>query len=187
MLKRIKHSFLAVICLVLLFPLARMFLVVDEEPKQEDVIIALSGDVGRLEKAASLYHEGYADKIILSLANASGMTVEEAVASGVPEQDLILEEEATSTYKNALYTKEKMVEQGFDSAIVVSSDYHMRRVKLVFEQVYRGSGIELKYVSALRNRQDWYKDKENILFTASEFLKLPGYMLQLYKFVDLKG
>ncbi|MCP3761391.1 YdcF family protein [Domibacillus sp. A3M-37] len=182
-----KYAFLAIVGFVVLFPLARLFLVVNEEPKNADVIIALSGDVGRLEKAADLYHEGYADQVMLSLANEAGMTVEEAVAFGVSEQDLLLEEEATSTYTNALYTKEMMVEKGFDSAIVVSSDYHMRRVKLVFEHVYRDSGIELTYVSSLRNGQAWYWDKQNILFTAKEFVKLPGYVLRLYKFVDLEG
>lgn len=187
MKRRIKWLVLLVACLVLLFILGRAYLVVDEEPVRADVVIALSGDVGRLERAANLYHAEYADTVMLSLANEPGMTVEEAVAFGVPESDLILEEEATSTYTNAVYTKEKMIEIGLESALVVSSDYHMRRVKLVFDQVYEEAGIELTYVASLRNEVPWYRDGANIWFTVKEFVKLPGYWLGLYRFVDLDG
>ncbi|MEM1502847.1 YdcF family protein [Domibacillus sp. 8LH] len=183
----IKWCLLAIISAIFLLPLARFYLVVDEEPEKVDTIIVLSGDAGRLKKAAALYDKDYADKILLSNAKEAGTTAEEAVAFGVAEQDLVLEEEATSTYTNALYTKEIMIEKGLDSAIVVSSDYHMRRVKLVFDQVYKESGIKLTYVSSLRSNGAWYLDKRNIGLTAKEFVKLPGYVLRLYKFVDLEG
>lgn len=186
MKRRIKWLGLLAASLVLLFILGREYLVVYEEPVQADVVIALSGDVGRLERAAELYHAGYADAVMLSLANEPGMTVQEATAFGVPESDLILEEEATSTYTNAVYTKEVMMENGFESALVVSSDYHIRRVKLVFDQVYEGTDIELTYVASLRNEVTWYRDRANVWFTVKEFVKLPGYWLGLYRFVDLE-
>ncbi|MCM3791205.1 YdcF family protein [Domibacillus indicus] len=187
MRKIIKYTFYIVIGFLLLLPLARMFLVVDEQPTEAEVIITLSGDTGRLRKAVELYNKGYSSKIMLSNAAEPGTTPEEAVTLGVPEQDLLLETEATSTYTNALYTKTLMVEQGFDSAIVVSSDYHMRRVKLIFDQVYKNSGIELTYVSSLRNDEAWYRDKKNIRLTLKEFIKLPAYELRLYKWIDMEG
>ncbi|MEM1502850.1 YdcF family protein [Domibacillus sp. 8LH] len=187
MRKIIQYTFYIVMGFLLLLPLARMFLVVDEQPTEAEVIITLSGDVGRLGKAADLYHKGYSNKVMLSNAAEPETTPEEAVTLGVPKQDLLLEKEATSTYTNALYTKELMVEQGFDSAIVVSSDYHMRRVKLIFDQVFKNSGIELTYVSSLRNDQAWYRDKENIRFTLKELIKLPAYGLRLYKWIDMEG
>ncbi|WP_050183301.1 YdcF family protein [Domibacillus robiginosus] len=185
MRKIIKYVVYTVIGFLLVLPLARMFLVVDEKPLEAEVIITLSGDTGRLGKAADLYHKGYSNKVILSNAAEPGTTPEEAVALGVPEEDILLEKEATSTYTNALYTKEIMTEQEFDSAIVVSSDYHMRRVKFTFDHVYKDSGIKLTYVSSLRNDQAWYQDKENILFTVKEWTKLPAYGLRLYKWIDL--
>ncbi|WP_309089143.1 YdcF family protein [Domibacillus sp.] len=181
----IKRVFYIGIVFLFLFPLARSFLVIHEEPKEAEAIIVLSGDKGRLIKAADFYHKGYAGKVMLSNSSEEGMTPEEAAALGVPMKDLLLEEEATSTYTNAVYTKEKMVENDLDSAIVISSDYHMRRVKLVFDHVYRYSGIELTYVSSLRNNQAWYRDYNNILCTAKEYIKLPAYVLMLYKFIDL--
>lgn len=185
MRKIIKYIFYIVIGFLLILPLARLFLVVDEQPTEAEVIITLSGDIGRLGKAADLYHKGYSNKVMLSNTAEPGTTPEEAVALGVPEQDLLLEKEATSTYTNAHYTKGLMIEKGFDSAIVVSSDYHMRRVKLIFDQVYKSSGINLTYVSSLRNDQAWYRDKENILYTIKEWIKLPAYGLRLYKWIDL--
>ncbi|KKB35451.1 YdcF family protein [Bacillus thermotolerans] len=173
------------IILIILIPIARFFLVIDEEPKKADVIVVLSGDIGRLEKAAELYHNGYADQMMLSAATEAGTTPEEAIAFGVSEEDLILENEATSTYTNALYTKEKMEKYSFDSAIVVSSDYHMRRVKFIFDRVYQDSGVDLIYDASSRNDEAWYLDKRNVLLTAGEFMKLPAYWLGLYKFINL--
>jgi uncharacterized SAM-binding protein YcdF (DUF218 family) len=185
MRKKVKYVFWMIIGFLVLFPLARLCLIVDEKPEKADVIIVLSGDVGRLGKAASLYHEDYTNKVMLSNGKEAGTTAKEAAAFGVANEDLLLEEAATSTYTNALYTKEMMEENDLDSALVVSSDYHMRRVKLVFDQLYRDSNIELTYVSSLRSNKAWYLDKSNIRFTVKEFIKLPGYVLRLYKFVDL--
>ncbi|WNS81190.1 YdcF family protein [Domibacillus sp. DTU_2020_1001157_1_SI_ALB_TIR_016] len=185
MRKKEKYGLLVVIGFLIVFLFARWLLIVDEEPKQADVIMALSGDAGRLEKAADLYHKGYAEKVMLSNSIEAGTTLEEATALGVPEPDIILEEEATSTYTNAVYTKKLMEEQGFDSAVVVSSDYHMGRVKLIYERTYRDTDIELTYVASLRSDKSWYLDKTNILFTAKEYIKLLAYILGLYKFIDL--
>ncbi|WP_018394764.1 YdcF family protein [Bacillus sp. 37MA] len=185
-MKRIKHGSILVTLACIFMIAGRGFLVVDEEPKKADVIIVLSGDTGRLERAAALYKEGYSDYVMLSIASEEGLRAQQATELGVANAALLLEKKATSTYTNAVYTKELMATHSLRSAIVVSSDYHMRRVKLIFDRVYKDSGIELTYVASQRNDQMWYKDRANVWHTFTEFVKIPAYALRLYKFVDIE-
>ncbi|KKB40901.1 YdcF family protein [Bacillus thermotolerans] len=185
MFKIVKYGLIIIAVFIIFFPAIRSILVVNEKPEVVDVIIVLSGEAGRLEKAAELYHADYADRVMLSLATEKGTTPEEAVEFGISEKHLILEKKATSTYTNALYTKEKIEEYNINSAIVVSSDYHMQRVELVFDRVYSDSGIKLIYVASPPNEHTKDRTPHNILFIAKEFIKLVGYWLGLYKFIDL--
>ncbi|WP_063975153.1 YdcF family protein [Domibacillus aminovorans] len=185
-MSRIKRGIMMLTLLFTFFIFGKYFLIVNEEPKKVDVIIALSGDAGRLEKAVDLYKKDYSDYVMLSVASEEGLRAQQAIELGVLDAALLLEDEATSTYTNAVYSKDLMELYHLRSAIVVSSDYHMRRVKLIFERVYKDSGIELTYVASQRNDQVWYKDWTNIRYTFNEFVKLPAYALRLYKFIDIE-
>lgn len=152
---------------------AKDYLVVNEEPLHSDVIIVLSGEEGRLEKGASLYHEGYGKRVLLTSA------------FGIPEEALILEEKATSTYTNAVYAKEEMAKYDLTSAIVVTSDYHTRRTKVIFERVFKGSGMELTYVASVSASGETLGDF-SMSKAMNEYVKLIGYLIGLYYFLDLE-
>ncbi|RHW39537.1 YdcF family protein [Lysinibacillus yapensis] len=178
----IKLLLVLVVGLILISIFGKNFLVVNEEPVKSDVIIVLSGGEGRLEKAASLYDEGYAPQVLLTTYGEDGFSKQEVMAAGLPDEALILEEEATSTYTNALYSKQIMEKHQLNSAIVVTSDYHTKRTKFIFERVFEESGAELTFVAATPadslGEFSW--------FTAfGEYVKLIGYYLGLYKFIDL--
>ncbi|MGE7664836.1 YdcF family protein [Ureibacillus composti] len=181
--KIVAMLIIIIICLFAVLYISRGYLVVDEAPKQADVIIVLSGDEGRLAKGAQLYNEGYADYVLLTKANEEFITKEEAINFGIPESHIILEKEATSTYKNATYAKLLLEEHQFNSAIVVSSDYHMRRTKLSFERVFKGSDMELTYVAAPLNGE---VGEISIPTAIKEYIKLVGYTLGMYRFIDLE-
>ena len=67
---------------------------------------------------------------------AAGSRVEDAESFGIPRDALLTENKATSTYENALYSKEIILENEIKSALVVTSNYHMRRTRLAFERVF---------------------------------------------------
>ena len=46
---------------------------------------------------------------------------------GVPEKDIILEDKSRSTMENLVFSAKIMQENGLDSAIIVTSDYHAER------------------------------------------------------------
>ena len=97
---------------------------------------------------------------------------------------VIEEYQATSTYTNATESLKLMDEYGFDSALVVTSDYHLKRSKMIYDRV-NGGQYNLKYIAALsadgkawKERADWKRA------WFSEFYKLWGYRIGLYNFID---
>ncbi|WP_340392685.1 YdcF family protein [Paenibacillus sp. FSL E2-0190] len=166
--------------LLIFFFTAGSFLSQDQSPKQSDVIIVLSGGQGRVEKAAELYKAGYAPYVILSnakeLTSKSGDMVQTALALGIPQDVIYTENAADSTYQNAEHTLPIMKEYGFKSAIVVSSDFHMRRVKFFFGRVYKKSEIELTYVGSASgyNAKRWWSDRKSRETTFNEYVKMIG-------------
>jgi uncharacterized SAM-binding protein YcdF (DUF218 family) len=161
------------------------YLVVDEKPRTVDAIIVCAGDKGtRTEKGVKLFQEGYAKRLILSGGIVYHNTTEadlmamHAVELSVDRAKIIEEAKADSTYQNAVFTKKLMQRYGFKSAIVVSSNYHMRRVKLTFDRQYEGTGIKLYYAAARDPDFDparWWANNKSIMYTITEYVKLLGY------------
>lgn len=113
-------------------------------------------------------------------------SVDDAARHGIPESRLIHEYDATSTYTNATQTMDKMREHGFTSAIIVTSDYHMKRSKLIFDRVNDGS-VKFIYVPALSvEGEQWIERDYALRIWESEFVKMWGYRFGLYKIVDLE-
>ncbi|MHA6533604.1 YdcF family protein [Paenibacillus sp. BAC0078] len=181
-IRKIRMIPLYVITLFLLviFFIAGHFLPVFQSPQQADVIIVLSGGAGRVEKGVELYKEGYAPYILLSNAkestSATGDMLQTALALGIPKDAILTENAALSTYQNAELTLPIMKQHGFTSAIVVSSEFHMRRVKLLFDHVYKKSGIELTYIGADSgyNAKYWWSDRYSRETTFNEYTKMIG-------------
>lgn len=175
-----KKKLFFYLCLLTIFFTAGLPLAFSEAPKQTDVIIVLSGGGGRVEQAVELFKEGIAPYMLLSAvsenAGPSGDMHQTALALGIPEEAILTEDAAQSTYQNALFTLPIMKQHGFKSAIVVSSDFHMRRVKFIFDHVYKKSGIELTYIGADSgyHAKAWWSDRYSRETTFNEYTKMIG-------------
>lgn len=176
-----------ILSMVLIMINAGRFLVCYEQPRKADVIVILAGDRGeRTEYGVLLFKQKMADKIVMSggkvyndLTIASIMK-KHAESLGVPEEAIISEDESDSTMQNAQFTKSILLEKGYKKAIIVSSNYHMRRVRMVFEKVYKDTGIKLFYCAAKNRDFDenhWWSNSKSIMLTLSEYIKLIGYFL----------
>lgn len=59
-----------------------------------------------------------------------------AIQEGVREEDLYLEKNSRDTVGDAYFTiKNVAIPKGFKSLLIVSSDYHLERAKVVFEKI----------------------------------------------------
>lgn len=132
---------------------------ISDLPEKSDTIVVFAGGVGesgqagqgyeeRVLHAIDLYKKHFAKKLIFSSGYVYAFQETDvmkvlALSLGVPEKDIILEKRATNTFQNIKYTKEIMEEHIWNSALVVSSPYHMRRVELVYKKVAPGIKISL--------------------------------------------
>jgi uncharacterized SAM-binding protein YcdF (DUF218 family) len=130
---------------------------ISEPPAKADVIVVFAGGAGesgkqgqgyeeRVEYAVELYKKGYAGHLIFS--SGYTYTIKEvdimkalAVSMGVPASAITLENKSGYTYEFVRNTGEIMDRNGWKSALLVSSPYHMRRASLVYKK--SGSGLKI--------------------------------------------
>lgn len=179
-------TFSVILCYI--FSYLGIFLSVTEEPHKADVIVVLAGDKGdRVTYGVNLYKEGYSNKLLFTggeevegRIEADSMK-EQALELGVVEKDVILEKESRSTYTNALFTKELIQKYNYKSAIIVTSKYHMRRARLVFNKIFKDTNETLFYCATNDsnfNPEKWWSNIKSIKQTISEYIKLVAYLLE---------
>jgi len=137
------------------------YLIASDPPKNVDAIVILSGaESDRIPEAARLYAEGYSDTIILtdtglsktptpgteeSPIDPNGIKTRELAGMGVPISNIILPGDVvSSTTGEAEAVLETMQKQRMESAMIVTDPYHTRRAKIVFDSIFRDSGIDLR-------------------------------------------
>jgi uncharacterized SAM-binding protein YcdF (DUF218 family) len=113
-------------------------------PQKADVAIVLGAAVWgtqpspglreRLDLALRLYQQEYVPFILVSGGLGEGKQIDEATAmknylleKGVPEDSIIIENQARTTYENLLFSKKLMDDYAFRSALIVSHGYHLAR------------------------------------------------------------
>ncbi|HIA64621.1 TPA: YdcF family protein [Candidatus Poribacteria bacterium] len=171
--------------------LAMVLIVQTDSLQPVDTIIILAGDAERFQHGVSLYESEYAPHIIFTSDSAPLLLVdlhinwEEITTNAIKKAgisegstSLVL---STSTYDDAKYSYQLMQEKGFQSAIVVSSPYHMRRVRMIFNKIYKNSGIELQY-SPVENSwfsvEKWWTRERELVTINNEYIKLIFYRLK---------
>lgn len=163
------------------------WLVVEDKLEPVDLIVVLSGDDNgeRVAEAVKLYKQDYAKKLLLSggplawhLTSAAWMK-NQATVSGVPARDILLEDASRSTKENARFSLPIMQKHEFKSVILVTSPYHARRAKWVFQKVFAKSGIKVKAYPVQASTfkiHRWWTRHEDIQHFALEYLSLIFYL-----------
>ncbi len=110
-----------------------------------DAIVALgcsnhgSGNA-RVERAVELLRSGLAERLVVSGGRSTYMC-ERARALGVEE--CLHEARSTNTGENALYSLELAESHAWTRLAIVTSAFHMRRTRLLFER--HGAGWEMTF------------------------------------------
>lgn len=136
-----------------------------EDCGEADAIIAVSGGdtLARTEEAIMLYKAGWAPKLVFAGAakdkdgpsNAAVMR-ETALLAGVPDGDIIIDEDSETTKQNAEETASLLTSSGISSVIVVTSAYHQRRTTLEFERRFDGIKVRSHPVKTDRQWSAWW-------------------------------
>ncbi|HUK32969.1 MAG TPA: YdcF family protein, partial [Vicinamibacterales bacterium] len=114
-------------------------------------IVVFAGGVGengragggmpeRLNEAVALYRAGYAPYMIFSSGYVYSFKEAEsmrdlAVAQGVSPSAIVLEQRATNTHQNVVFSNAILRDHKSTSILLVSSPYHMRRALMVWHKL----------------------------------------------------
>ncbi len=119
--------------------------------------------VARVDHAVALYKNHYASKILMSGgtdeesgANEALTMKKWAIASGVPEKDILVEKESTSTYENFALSKEVLSKADLRSVIIVTEPYHIARAGLVASKLQYNYSLSPAVKSVCWNRNNFF-------------------------------
>lgn len=188
MFKPIKFCFKILAWVVLMTTLAGLvawfypekFLTVDSGPVTADVLIVVGGGSSHHERplrAAGLFRQGAAPRIIISGAGDAQINRRLLLAAGVPPQAIEIEDKSATTFENAEFTGSLLRAEKIHTAILVTSWYHARRAEKTFAHFVP----EVRFFSRPAyygfDRADWKINGLNRRMRL-EFLKLPGYWIR---------
>ena len=177
------------------------YLGMHQKPEKADVIVGFGNfntDIAR--RAAQLYLEGYAPKVLFSGGlgrNTEGLLPESeavrfakvAMACGVPECDIILEDKSTNTAENILFTREKLAELGLphDHILGVHQPFMERRITAAMgvywpEQRFRVTSPQVTIPEYLRRaREQGVSENASISVIVGDFQRIQLYAEKGYQ------
>jgi uncharacterized SAM-binding protein YcdF (DUF218 family) len=190
-------TILSVVAAALALPHLGDWLQVEDTPEKADYIVVLDGDGHRLLKAAELYRSGFAAKILLSngYVKAPSRLDQVRIELGYPDiaphelrarllEHLGVPRAATETFGNGpistLEEAQALAQFIGDRAatlILVTSPYHSRRAKLIFQDVMPRVRFMLASPPERRIAARWWGDQESAEATLTETAKLIYYWL----------
>ncbi len=166
------------------------FLVVNDPLERVDAIIAIGG--GGPERVAigvELWREGYGRWLIVSggpyrlgprsvAQNSAIVMRNHALASGVPADRILVDDDSESTLDNAQACARLMKAHGLRSATLVTSPYHTRRAGFVFARVFRSQGLEVRVHAAPSSFFEihrWWSRHRDRNLVVQEYVKLLAF------------
>lgn len=154
-----------------------------EAPRKADVALVLAGgwQGERVLKAGELVREGYVPYVLLSGPSSyyeqpeCNYEIPFAVQRGLKaEWFQCAPNRATSTEEEARAMIAELERRGVKKCLVVSVRTHMRRARMLFNEV-KPAGMELHFVAAADRSyrlEDWYRTRQGKKAVLLEWLKL---------------
>jgi uncharacterized SAM-binding protein YcdF (DUF218 family) len=167
------------------------FLVHADDLQRSGAVVLLSGgDTERLDEAAFLMRERYAELLLLTDTDQvmpDGMRVGqyqrlEMIARGVsPAQIGTTYLVVNSTRDEAGAVREYLQRHSVSSCIIVTDPFHTRRTRLIFGREMEGTGIDVRVIPARDHwyrAESWFLSRRGWQATVSEYVKLAAFVLQ---------
>jgi uncharacterized SAM-binding protein YcdF (DUF218 family) len=189
--------FLAVLCIGLYLarhPIMRFAAeswIVDEPAPHADVIVILSDDnfyADRATHAAELFRQGVAPLVVASgkrlrpSAGISELMEHDLIERGVPKEKVLrFAQDADGPREEALALEHLSVERKWNSVVIVTSNYHTRRSRYVFEKTFPSS-IKVSVASARDGDFDperWWEKRKSVKLFINELTAMIENMWEL--------
>lgn len=169
------------------------YLIQEDEKVLTEYAFVLGGNsLDRGNEAFQLYKSGTIKKIVCtgenipSVLEAVGKPMTEAELTAdylkntkeIPDSLIEIINEGTSTREESYAILEFCKRKNIKSATLISSKFHLRRVRNVFEAVFADEGIILNFqgcVNSKFNEMEWWKTEEGMIAINNEYIKLIYY------------
>lgn len=169
-------------------------LIVEDAPVHVDVVYALGGSsLDRGRELAVLLQQGVAPIGVTTGSNLSsaleayGLEVSEASLTataarraGAPSKRIDMLVMGTSTWEEAAAVLDDARRRGADTIVVITTEFHTRRVARVFRKRFEGSGITVLVHGARASDYDperWWTSEEGLIMVNNEYMKLLYYAI----------
>ncbi len=171
------------------------FLSPEDELEHVDALFVLGGNsFDRGNEAALLFHDQWTDKIVCSGGNIPTVlsaldlplyeheiTRRLLINDGIDSTQIDVLTTATSTWEEANEIVEYCKANNVQSAMILSSKFHLRRVRRVFSKAFADSSTKLLYHGAPSsdyNEDEWWKSEGGLIMLNNEYVKLFYYFLK---------
>lgn len=197
--RRLVYLLIFILLVVLLLkPVMRAmgrYLVADDPLEKTELVVVLGGNSYERGLAGAEVHRKFPDQAFVTtggnvpmqlLALDTSMYEAELtrhlmVKKGVPVSQITALTTATSTQEEAKEVLDYARKNNIHSITVISSTYHLRRVRWTFEKQFDNSGIELRFYGAVSEEFEpemWWKSESGLVTTNNEYIKLMYYLLK---------
>jgi uncharacterized SAM-binding protein YcdF (DUF218 family) len=174
---------LLLLCLIVLAPVVGFVRFVESMPTVEtppsrnaDGIVVLTGAAFRISDALVLLADGRGKRLLISGVNPA--TRSQEISRLMPEHQRLfsccvdLDRSAINTIGNAIETRRWVAGQGFQSLIVVTSNFHMPRA--MAELAYQLPGVTLVPYAVISERvrvETWWNNPSTTKLLFWEYVK----------------
>lgn len=177
------------------------YLVKEDKLQKADAIVVLMGSIAdRALQVSDIYEKGWASKVILveegmegfkalqqrgvELQSNSDQFIEALIGLGVNEGNIIkVPGPARSTQQEATLIRDYVLDKAsIDTLIIVSSSPHARRAAMIFRKALKNKNRKFcimvsPSIYTSYNPDGWWKRREDIQYTLSEYLKILNFQL----------
>ncbi len=177
------------------------YLNLHQEPKKADVIVGFGCyDVSVARRAADLYHQGCAPRILFTGGlgrNTTGLFSQSEAANfakvamslGVPEEDILLEDKSTNTRENIEFTRRMLEEKAIPHSHIlgVHKPYMERRIHAAMGVYWPGQSFSVtsfrqSLEEALEDAERQGMTRENTISTiVGDFQRIDLYAKKGYQ------
>jgi uncharacterized SAM-binding protein YcdF (DUF218 family) len=104
-----------------------------------------------------------------------------AIDAGADPDQVKLIDKGTSTWEESEAIIAHAMEAGFTNITIISTEFHLRRVRRVFRQQAQGTNVQVHVRGApslVYDRHRWWESEEGLLMVNNEYMKLLYYWLR---------
>lgn len=188
---RLLLAVLLLAMLALAFAAAGRLLRVADPLAAAAAVVPLAGERGRPLTAAELLLGGYAERLAITRLPLEPESYRDwyvrdvarsVIERGVPPEAVIdVPGVAPSTYRELENVRDFALSEGWDSLLLVTSEWHTRRSRAIARRVFRGTGVSVSVRPSPEHRfslgWDWWRSDLGRQTVVSEYLKMVALLI----------